>query len=1185
MTDKDGKPTPFFMRWWQEQVASNAAIANLSTPEAVSAVLDVLGAEARGQILYRGATIWELLEPDTAGKLLVTNGAAADPSWSTLSSTIDTAIGGTHGDILFRGAAGWERLGFGTVGDVLSTNGAGADPAWITAAGGGGASIAIKARYWRILRNVSSDPNFVGMAELGWNGTTTGGTVGGTPDASSSFSTSFNEDKAFDGNITTGWATQAAQIVNAWISWDFGSSTVVSEFYIHPGTSPAYVPTDFDLECSLDGTNWLFVQNYTATWSSGVGQAFTVDYEFGGRLTDLIDTPDAFGTTGQILQVNAAGTALEFATAGGGGASAFTDLTDTPGALGSAGQFIKVNAGGTALEFTPAPSGASGVTTSEVLLNQSFSTTSVTTTPQVLGVDLTQYDEIHIHSEIFSGGSQLRYQFSPDAGSTWRTNLYSRLYTGISSDNYDNSNQTHFTAVDGGGNNAGFATIKHHNNPATRTYKEGMWSSGASGTTVFKVDGWQDRLEIANDIRFFASGTTITSGILVVIGVKYGGALFNNLAATVAPAVTNDGTEDYVIGSRWIDVTNDNTYTCVDNTTGAAVWVQENGAGGGGAAAFTDLTDTPGTLGTAGQIAKMNAGATALEFTNNIVDFGSDGITVDTSTSSSTSAYASKGAIITPNTDILLNAIEFFISGTAPAQTVDVTVCQLDNANPGTINTIIHPLGTMSSVNPINQEWFTFPTPLSLTAGVTYAIIFVRTDGTATTAMRVSFPGVLGQNDPAGLWSIELGGVRYASLEPAVSDNVYAAVTGPVQMRIHAQIDQGFVPVGGTVGQVLSKVDGVDFNSEWVDPSGGAAAFTDLTDTPVGLGTAGQFIKVNAGATALEFTDVTPEGGWELIETKNFGSSPSVSHDFAFDPTLYDEIKLICRDFDVTASASFRAATRFLKSGATVLVSDAGYYYGRWSDSFDDVQKTATAFTASLGCSDPVNFTWNFTGLGSGAPIEFDYFSSDNVLADIFAANGYYFGADITADVIDGIRLFDSGTSGSINSGTGWLLGRRKGSAGGGGGASTFTDLTDTPGALGTALQILQVNAGATALEFIPAPPAAAAVPVQDDGVEIVASPSDLNFTGAGVIVTDVAGVATIAIAGGAPAGLGAADNNDETDATYFYFGWDDDGTGDWLIRRQTRATGIYMSATEAANPSYATLLLSWPDRVSLTYA
>jgi hypothetical protein len=301
---------------------------------------------------------------------------------------------------------------------------------------------------------------------------------------------------------------------------------------------------------------------------------------------------------------------------------------------------------------------------------------------------------------------------------------------------------------------------------------------------------------------------------------------------------------------------------------------------------------------------------------------------------------------------------------------------------------------------------------------------------------------------------------------------------------------------------------------------------------------------------------------------------------------LYDEIKLMYRDFDVTASAAFRPAIQFLKTGATVPVSDAGYYYGRWSDSFDDVQKTATAFTASLSDSTPLNGTWNFTGLGAGGPIEMEYFSSTNVLNDIYAANGFYFGADITAEVIDGIRLFDNGTSGSINAGTVWLLGRKKGfGAAGGGGASAFTDLTDTPGTLGTALQILQVNAGGTALEFIAAPPAAAAVPVQDDGVEIVASPSDLNFTGPGVIVTDVAGVATIAIAGAAPAGLGAADNNDETDATYFYFGWDDDGTGDWLIRRQTRATGIYMSATEAANPSYATLLLSWPDRVSLTYA
>src|SRR6056297_2069724 len=44
-------------------------------------------------------------------------------------------------------------------------------------------------------------------------------------------------------------------------------------------------------------------------------------------------------------------------------------------------------------------------------------------------------------------------------------------------------------------------------------------------------------------------------------------------------------------------------------------------------------------------------------------------------------------------------------------------------------------------------------------------------------------------------------------------------------------------------------------------------------------------------------------------------------------------------------------------------------------------------------------------------------------------------------------------------------------------------------------------------------------VPVEDDGSEIVAAPSALNFTGAGVTVTDVSGVATIDISGGGGSG------------------------------------------------------------------
>lgn len=47
----------------------------------------------------------------------------------------------------------------------------------------------------------------------------------------------------------------------------------------------------------------------------------------------------------------------------------------------------------------------------------------------------------------------------------------------------------------------------------------------------------------------------------------------------------------------------------------------------------------------------------------------------------------------------------------------------------------------------------------------------------------------------------------------------------------------------------------------------------------------------------------------------------------------------------------------------------------------------------------------------------------------------------------------------------------------------------------------------------------AGAVPVQDEGILVVAAPSALNFTGAGVTATDVAGVATIDIPGGGGGG------------------------------------------------------------------
>ena len=48
----------------------------------------------------------------------------------------------------------------------------------------------------------------------------------------------------------------------------------------------------------------------------------------------------------------------------------------------------------------------------------------------------------------------------------------------------------------------------------------------------------------------------------------------NNYSANVAPTVNDDSGDGYAPGSRWIDLTGDEVYLCVDATVGAAVWIE-----------------------------------------------------------------------------------------------------------------------------------------------------------------------------------------------------------------------------------------------------------------------------------------------------------------------------------------------------------------------------------------------------------------------------------------------------------------------------------------------------------------------------------------------------------------------------------------------------------------------------------
>lgn len=80
IVDPNGRPTPEFIRWITDQTAVNATIPNLGSQQAVSVVLDKIGAD-HGAVLYRAASLWSALAASTSGYALTTAGAGADPVW------------------------------------------------------------------------------------------------------------------------------------------------------------------------------------------------------------------------------------------------------------------------------------------------------------------------------------------------------------------------------------------------------------------------------------------------------------------------------------------------------------------------------------------------------------------------------------------------------------------------------------------------------------------------------------------------------------------------------------------------------------------------------------------------------------------------------------------------------------------------------------------------------------------------------------------------------------------------------------------------------------------------------------------------------------------------------------------------------------------------------------------------
>jgi len=101
------------------------------------------GTVATAGIANDAVTYAKIQDISVTERLLGRNSAGAGDPQEVTANMVLNWIGSTQGQILYRNAANWTVLNPGTAGQVLETAGAGANPAWAT--GGGGAAAATQA--------------------------------------------------------------------------------------------------------------------------------------------------------------------------------------------------------------------------------------------------------------------------------------------------------------------------------------------------------------------------------------------------------------------------------------------------------------------------------------------------------------------------------------------------------------------------------------------------------------------------------------------------------------------------------------------------------------------------------------------------------------------------------------------------------------------------------------------------------------------------------------------------------------------------------------------------------------------------------------------------------------------------------------------------------------------------------
>lgn len=338
-------------------------------------------------------------------------------------------------------------------------------------------------------------------------------------------------------------------------------------------------------------------------------------------------------------------------------------------------------------------------------------------------------------------------------------------------------------------------------------------------------------------------------------------------------------------GSSWVLSTNASSYTLPIATGIALGGIKvgsrlsiDSGTGvldadvQGGTTTFTGLTDTPGNFTSqAGKYLKVNAGATALEFVTLPVD-------PDTNTNDYLSSASLSGNTLTLGRTGSQSLADLTVDLSSLGGGASVTI---DDAAPTSPNagdmwwdsddgrlkiyyTDATPDSQWVDASPIGSSNLSVGnSSVSITDTGSNGTIQFNTEG--TDRWKITALGHIHPNTNA---AFDIGSAEYKVRHLFLSDNSLYFVNDSNVQKIMSVTAGGSLQYDGKDLLQNVVINGLDNNhtikyngTNWVNEAPASTpTFLGLSDTPSSF-TAGKWLKVNAGGTALEETDAPASGG------------------------------------------------------------------------------------------------------------------------------------------------------------------------------------------------------------------------------------------------------------------------------------------------------------------------------------